>query len=467
MSVATGERVEAAALHVAFLDGVSVARDGRDLVLAGGSGALRFASAGEGQREAFTALCEGPVAELELGEAVLARDGIGGLTQFLVNFGRCVDASLVVHAACEGGERLASCVPLVPAFRFREAELRGRRWTLSRFAYLRRRGTEMVLQSPLGFAEAVLHHPDATELVAWLAEPRTLDHCPALAGVLWNAGALAAEGDEERDEVLRQWEFQDLLFHAQTRAGRHGKPFGGTFRHVGSIDPLPAARPPAGSGPIALPRADVEALRADDVPFTAVLEGRVSGRAHGVPLTLGQLGEFLYRSARIRRVREVEVRGADGGGARFELSSRPYPGGGAIHELEIYVTAHRCDGLEPGLYHYDPLGHQLSLVRPRDARVEALLAMARATAGIATSPDVLITIASRFQRMSWKYETIAYAVSLKNAGALYQTFYLVATAMGLSACGLGNGDFQSFADASGLDPLVEGSIGEFMLGGPQ
>jgi oxazoline/thiazoline dehydrogenase len=43
----------------------------------------------------------------------------------------------------------------------------------------------------------------------------------------------------------------------------------------------------------------------------------------------------------------------------------------------------------------------------------------------------------------------------------------VATAMGLSACGLGNGDLESFAAATGLDPLVEGSIGELMLGGAE
>src|SRR5690606_25473746 len=34
-------------------------------------------------------------------------------------------------------------------------------------------------------------------------------------------------------------------------------------------------------------------------------------------------------------------------------------GGGAIHELEIYVAVNRCQGLAPGLYHYDPVHHRL------------------------------------------------------------------------------------------------------------
>jgi hypothetical protein len=42
--------------------------------------------------------------------------------------------------------------------------------------------------------------------------------------------------------------------------------------------------------------------------------------------------------------------------------------------------------------------------------------------------------------------------------------YCVATAMGLAPCALGAGDPAVFAEATGLDPLVEGTVGEFILG---
>jgi SagB-type dehydrogenase family enzyme len=48
------------------------------------------------------------------------------------------------------------------------------------------------------------------------------------------------------------------------------------------------------------------------------------------------------------------------------------------------------------------------------------------------SPPVLIVLAARFARMTWKYEGIGYANLLKDAGGLLQTRYLVATAMGLA-----------------------------------
>jgi SagB-type dehydrogenase family enzyme len=79
-------------------------------------------------------------------------------------------------------------------------------------------------------------------------------------------------------------------------------------------------------------------------------------------------------------------------------------------------------------------------------------------------PQVLLVLTARFERMAWKYETMAYAAMLKHVGVIFQTLYLVATAMGLAPCALGSGASDLFARATGLDPLVEGSVGEFVLG---
>jgi SagB-type dehydrogenase family enzyme len=77
---------------------------------------------------------------------------------------------------------------------------------------------------------------------------------------------------------------------------------------------------------------------------------------------------------------------------------------------------------------------------------------------------VLITLTSRFQRLSWKYRAIAYATTLRHTGVLYQTMYLVATAMGLAPCGLGNGSADLSVRALRLDYLTESSVGDFLLG---
>jgi SagB-type dehydrogenase family enzyme len=78
--------------------------------------------------------------------------------------------------------------------------------------------------------------------------------------------------------------------------------------------------------------------------------------------------------------------------------------------------------------------------------------------------QILIIIAARFQRMSWKYSSMAYAATLKNVGVIFQTMYLVATAMGLAPCAIGSGNSDVFAHALGAGYCEESSVGEFLLG---
>jgi len=47
---------------------------------------------------------------------------------------------------------------------------------------------------------------------------------------------------------------------------------------------------------------------------------------------------------------------------------------------------------------------------------------------------------------------------------LYDTMYLVATAMGLAPCAVGCGNADLFARAAGVDYYAQTSVGEFLLG---
>jgi len=78
--------------------------------------------------------------------------------------------------------------------------------------------------------------------------------------------------------------------------------------------------------------------------------------------------------------------------------------------------------------------------------------------------QVLIVISARFRRVAWKYRSMAYAAILKNVGVVYQTMYLVATAMGLAPYAVGSGDSDCLARLIGTDVHVESSVGEFLLG---
>jgi oxazoline/thiazoline dehydrogenase len=260
---------------------------------------------------------------------------------------------------------------------------------------------------------------------------------------------------EQADVTLAQWEFHDLLFHARSRSGRHSNFAGGTYRFSGQIEPLPAIHPRTSEKTITLDKPNLENLIASDISFTQVLENRTSIREYGeTPITAQQLGEFLYRCARIKNQIQTE---------QGELLSRPYPSGGAMYELELYPVVNRCQDILPGLYYYQPQAHELSGISGETEAVEALLKDAGMAMGQG-KPQILIVITARFQRLAWKYESIAYALMLKHVGALYQTMYLVATAMNLAPCGIGTGDSDLFAQVAGCNYYAETSVGEFVLG---
>jgi SagB-type dehydrogenase family enzyme len=223
------------------------------------------------------------------------------------------------------------------------------------------------------------------------------------------------------------------------------------------VEPSVAEREQRTGSVVGLYRPDLEALGRSDRPLAAVLEERRSIRTHNDddPITAHQLGELLYRCAGQRS------RGEDG---RPELVSRPYPSGGGKYELELYPVVRHVDGLASGMYHYDPIGHQLRLVRGPGPEVDRLLQGAMWASVTSAQPQVLIVVAARFGRLTSTYEQLAYSLILKHVGVLYQTMYLVATAMGLAPCGLGAGDAMAFADATALEYTAEGSVGEFMLG---
>ena len=341
-------------------------------------------------------------------------------------------------------------------FRWDEKPFREEKALLSRFAYLRWEEGMCILESPLAFAKIEILDPLGLEILMRLAKPvfmEALDRengAHALIELLQKGNFL-----ERETPSLKIWEFHDLLFHSRSRMGRHENPSGGTFRFTGDVLPFPAIRPLENEVLIPLAKADLEGLKNSDLPFSKVLEKRRSCREYGVPITAQQLGEFLHRSAAVRRI----VRGE-----KYEGILRTSPSGGACHPIEIYPLIAQCVGLEPGLYRYHRLEHALSLQAPFSEEVQSLLRLPEQTLLHGTQVQVLLIFAARFGRMFWKYQSMGYATILKDVGALMQTMYLVATAMDLAPCANGLGDSDLFARCSGLDYCIEGAVGEFVIG---
>lgn len=344
---------------------------------------------------------------------------------------------------------------------------------LSPYAVLTPNAGHLVLAVPGASCDVRLHDARVVALVSRLVEGsdpldlvgdlesavvrRVLGDL-AWAGVLAR-GSGATPGPAPDALRERQWSSHELWFHAHSRLSSRrtlGEDIGKTARFEGVAEPLPAVKELSEPG-IVLHRPDLDALRGSDPSLTAVLEDRVSDRTYDEdhPLTVRQLGDFLYRCS---STREKVTR--DG----VAFLGRPYPSGGASYELELYPLVQRVDGLGSGLYRYDQDGHRLERVDADPAVLRRISGVNQTLQDMPEPPQVLILISARFGRVMWKYEAFAYALILKHVGVLFQVMYLVATAMGLSACAVGTGDSEEFAVATGIDPRIEGTVGEFMLG---
>ena len=426
-----------------------------------------------GTAAALRDLAAGDAGELELTAAVLAVDGAVGVLRLQLLLRRLHAAGQLERGVRAGGRTLARLRPVG----------RGRTpWTtalppaqpvkLSRFAVVRVADGCLIAQAPRSHAVVELS-PEAACLLGALARwttPAELSTAEAaILPLLADAGLLAPggpESDAENDAAAQaQWAVPDLWLHSRSRGPLLNAAYGGAYPMASRFPPLPARAEPDNTVPdntvpdnidrgvaLAIPGA------ISDLPLSEALERRRSTREHddSAPLTADQLGELLYRTTRLRST-FVTAHGQ-------EAADRPYPSGGAAHELEIYPLVTNCAGLDPGLWHYRADEHRLQLVARPGPVLARMTATSRAACVMSGDPQLVLVIAARFGRVMWKYEAVAYSLILKHVGVYMQTVYLVATAMGLAVCGVGGGDAADFATASGLDFYAQGSVGEIVLG---
>jgi SagB-type dehydrogenase family enzyme len=307
---------------------------------------------------------------------------------------------------------------------------------LSRHAHLRRDGDDLVVESPRARARLRLHDPALVAAITRPADPPGRDAPPWLVSDLVSAG-LADHADDAPEAGLSPHE---EWFHTRSHLG----------------DPTTTTPPPLRRAPMGRPVPLPVPASVPDWGLSTALSQRRSVREHDDdhPITAAALIALLSHAVGVRE--EFTVDGVD-------LARRPYPSGGALHELEFFPVVGRAADLPPGAYRFDPLGPGLEALAPEGAAQRRVL-RAAATAMGAPRPQVLLVCTARVDRIAWRYPDLAYSLVLRHVGAAQQTLYLVATAMGLAPCALGGGDRRAFAELTGTDPLREPAVGEFAVG---
>jgi SagB-type dehydrogenase family enzyme len=194
---------------------------------------------------------------------------------------------------------------------------------------------------------------------------------------------------------------------------------------------------------------DLPALTADT--FAALAPGDPPARP--APLDLERLAALLFFSAGVTRVKTYP------GGAQVHF--RAAASTGALYQTEVYVIAGAVDGLEPGVYHWNPGDFSLRRLRAGDFR--GAVALAAADDAAAAQPASVI-LSAIYWRNTWKYQARGYRHLFWDSGTLLAQLLAVARALDVPARLV-----TGFVDAQlngllGLEAEKEGALVAVPLG---
>ncbi|TSC86218.1 MAG: nitroreductase [Parcubacteria group bacterium Gr01-1014_8] len=190
---------------------------------------------------------------------------------------------------------------------------------------------------------------------------------------------------------------------------------------------------------IELPNADTSTIT-----LAEAMHSRISQHAfEEQPLSIASLSQILKNSA-----------------FSENASHRPYPSGGALFPIEIYLLVRDVESLSPGIYHYRPDVHRLEFLWVLSENLELDVTFD----AWVTSAPVLIVLTAQWSRSWNKYNDFGLELSLLEAGHIGQNMLLSAVATNACGCPWGGFNEKNLADILDLDNEREQVVYTIALG---
>ncbi|MBY0481557.1 MAG: SagB/ThcOx family dehydrogenase [Chitinophagaceae bacterium] len=193
-------------------------------------------------------------------------------------------------------------------------------------------------------------------------------------------------------------------------------------------------------------------LSADLSPFTVSLADAMKNRTTArnispVEISLTDLSTFLFFAYGITRTNKDN---------NFPHPFRIVPSAGGLYPLEIYFHHNYVQGLDAGLYHYNPTKHQISHLLKGDQtrKIQELLIQPQ----IAIQSSLIIFITAFFERNSFKYGERGYRFANIEAGHVAQNIALTAQGLGLSTVTIGGYLDRKADDFLRLDGVTSSTL---------
>lgn len=181
-------------------------------------------------------------------------------------------------------------------------------------------------------------------------------------------------------------------------------------------------------------------LAIDPVDIRVLITQRSSLREYAdKPLSLAELSHLLWCTQGVKVAYDQQ------------MTLRTVPSAGARHALETVLLINRVDGLEPGLYRYMALDHQLEQISTLRDIAGRFAAACFGQRFIMHSAVTFIWVAVPY-RMTWRYQERGYRYLHLDAGHVCQNLYLAAEAVGAGVCAVAAFDDDELNTLLCLDP---------------
>lgn len=191
---------------------------------------------------------------------------------------------------------------------------------------------------------------------------------------------------------------------------------------LGEDQPPLEIAPPSGATIIELPEPSSVVLTKQNIS-SCILERKSRRKYTDSSINLKELSYMLWATQGLRKV--VPAYSSTG-----KATLRTVPSAGARHPFETYLAVNDVEGVNPGIYRYSTLNHNLVFLFAVDNLRTELTEAAAGQTFTGKAPVVFLWSCKPYLG-EWRYIGESHKVMLLDAGHVCQNLYLAVEALGL------------------------------------
>jgi len=206
--------------------------------------------------------------------------------------------------------------------------------------------------------------------------------------------------------------------------------------------PQPPVGPEPEDGRKRISLVDPRNISVEEISLRDAIENRRSVREYSAEyLSFQDLSWLLWSAQGIQEIT---------GEGNSRKVYRTVPSAGGRHPLDVHLAISRVEGLEPGLYTYLPVSHELQAENTSRDFAEEIAVLCRKQMFMAKAAASFFWIGDEY-RFMWRHMERGYRFVFEDAGHACQNLYLACENIGCGCCAIGYFDEKGLSCLLGID----------------